>query len=107
MKKTVVYKPPRFMSVAEAADQLLQIVARKRTEGVAEADLAYTESSLCVGVARVGHDSQRIWVGKLSEMAALDLGGPLHSMVLPSRDLHPLEVEYLQLFATELLTESS
>lgn len=105
MKKKVVYKPPRFMTVAEAADQLLQIVRRKRDEGVADADLAFTESSLCVGVARVGHDSQRIWVGRLSEMPDLDLGGPLHSMVLPSKDLHPLEVEYLQLFAKETLTD--
>lgn len=92
------------MTVAEAADQLLQIVDRKRRDGVSEADLAYTESSLCVGVARVGGDSQSIWVGKLSEMPELDLGGPLHSMVLPSKDLHPLEVEYMQLFAKESLS---
>lgn len=94
------------MTVAEAAGQLLQIVTNKRSaEGLVDDELAFTESSLCVGVARVGHDSQQIWVGKLSDMAELDLGGPLHSMVLPARDLHPLEVEYLQQFSKDALSE--
>lgn len=102
-KKKREYKPPAYMSVAEASQQLLQIVARKRAAGVPEAELAYTESSLCVGVARVGHDTQEIVVAPLRELAERDLGGPLHSMVLPSRHLHPLEVEYMQQFSRDVL----
>lgn len=87
------------MTVAEAANQLMQIVKRKRAEGIVDADLAYTETSLCVGVARVGHESQQIVVAPLDQLAARDLGGPLHSLVLPSRHLHPLEIEYMQQFS--------
>lgn len=107
MKKKREYEPPKFMSVCEAADQLLQILLKKRKEGVAETSLAYSESSLCVGVARVGHDSQTIVVCRLGEMINQDLGGPLHSLVLASKHLHPLEIEYLQQFCNEKLEETS
>lgn len=105
-KKKRVYKPPAYMSVAEASQQLLQIVARKRAAGIADADLAFTEDSLCVGVARVGHATQQVVVAPLRQLAERDLGGPLHSMVLPSRQLHPLEVEYMQQFSAEVLTST-
>lgn len=36
MKKKREYMPPKFMSVAEASDQLLQIIEMKRSEGVAD-----------------------------------------------------------------------
>lgn len=35
-KKVRVYQPPRFMSVAEAAKQLLEILTVKRSEGVSD-----------------------------------------------------------------------
>lgn len=86
------------MSVSEAADQLVKILEQKRMEGLAEDSLAYTESSICVGVARVGHETQTIVACTLREMVGRDLGLPLHSMVIPSKELHPLEIEYLQQF---------
>lgn len=106
LKKKKEYEPPRFMSCSEAASQLLKILLKKRDAGIADTELAYLESSLCVGVARVGHDSQTIVVCRLSEMVDQDLGGPLHSLVLPSKHLHPLEIEYLQQFCKEKLEES-
>lgn len=57
-----------------------------------------TEDSLCVGLAKVGSDSQKITVCSLKEMTGVDLGGPLHSLIIPAFDLHPLETEYLQKF---------
>lgn len=98
-RKKKEYQPPRFMSVSEASDQLLQILAKKRAVGVPETELAYTGSSLFVGVARVGHDTQAIKACSLAEMAKTDLGAPLHSLILPARKLHPLEIEYLQQFS--------
>lgn len=92
------------MTCNEAADQLLQILATKRSEGVADVDLAFTEHSLCVGVARVGHETQKIVVCQLGEMIDRDLGGPLHSMVLPAKSLHPIEIEYLQQFSEKPLS---
>lgn len=104
-RKKKEYQPPRFMSVAEAAQQLLEIVKRRRGEGVTEADLAFTEESLFVGVARVGHETQAIKACTLKEMSELDLGAPLHSLVLPAKKLHPVEIEYLQQFSEIKLEE--
>lgn len=104
-KKKKEYQPPRFMSVAEASAQLLQIVQKKRDAGIKSSDLAYDENSLFVGVARVGHETQSIVVCKLNQMAETNLGAPLHSLVLPAEKLHPIEVEYLQQFSDEKLEE--
>lgn len=93
--------PPRFMSVSEAADQLLQIIQAKRESG--DTDLAYNEETLFVGLARVGHDSESIVACSLKEMKDCDLGPPLHSMILPSNNMHPLEKEYLQQFSKSAL----
>lgn len=94
------------MSVAEAASQLLQIVKKKRDgDLIGSAELAFDENSLFVGVARVGHETQSIVVCKLSQMVETDLGAPLHSLVLPARKLHPIELEYLQQFSDEKLDD--
>lgn len=99
MKKKREYMPPRFMSVAEAAEQLHQIIVRKRNdEGLRDEQLAYTEESLFVGVARVGHETQQVVACSLEKMRQFDLGSPLHSLILPAKHLHPLETEYLEQF---------
>lgn len=101
MKKKREYMPPKFMSVSEAADQLLQIIQSKRESG--ETELAYDEETLFVGLARVGHDTQAIVACTLKEMKECDLGAPLHSLILPSSNLHPIEKEYLQQFSKTIL----
>lgn len=103
MRKKKEYQPPRFMSVAEAAQQLLQIIQKRRESGVAGKDLAFDEETLFVGVARVGHETQTIKACSLLEMSKIDLGSPLHSLVLPAKKLHPLEAEYLQQFSEQKL----
>lgn len=100
-KKKKEYMPPKFMSVSEAADQLLQIIEKKKVEGIH--DLAYDENSIFVGLARIGHESQKIIVCSLKEMKDYDLGSPLHSIVLPSNNLHELEKDYLQQFSEKPL----
>lgn len=104
-RKKKEYQPPRFMSVSEASQQLLEILKKRRADGVAEKDLAYTEDSLFVGVARVGHETQAIKACSLKDMAETDLGPPLHSLIFPSKKLHPLEIEYLQQFSDQKLEE--
>jgi diphthine synthase len=101
-KKKKEYMPPKFMSVSEAADQLLQIIEEKKTEQGIE-DLAYDENTIFVGLARIGHESQKIIVCSLLEMKNFDLGPPLHSLVLPSNNLHELERDYLQQFSEKPL----
>lgn len=100
-KKKKEFMPPRFMSVSEAADQLIQIIQSKRDAD--ESDLAYDEETLFVGLARVGHETQEIKACTLKEMKESDLGPPLHSLILPSTDLHPIEKEYLQQFSSTTL----
>ncbi|XP_026861359.2 diphthine methyl ester synthase [Electrophorus electricus] len=95
MRGRKIYEPPRFMTVAQAAEQLLEIVENRREQGE---KLAITEETVCVGLARVGNDNQAIRAGSLREMASSDLGGPLHSMLITGH-LHPLEVDMLKLFS--------
>ncbi|XP_074044389.1 diphthine methyl ester synthase isoform X3 [Macrotis lagotis] len=59
--------------------------------------LAITEETICVGLARVGSEEQKIAAGTLQQMCTVDLGSPLHSLIITGK-LHPLEVEMLKLF---------
>jgi diphthine synthase len=88
----VAFEPPRFMRVAEAAQQMLEVEAR-RGEGVCGA------ARLAVGVARVGSVEQVVRVGTLEELARVDLGGPLQSLVLVGTGAHEMEREFLREFA--------
>lgn len=96
MKKKREYEPPRFMSCAIAAEQLVKIVEALLPESIDEFDLS--KETLSIGVARVGHETQKIVACSLEEMQSMDLGTPLHSMVIPGSDLHPLEKEYVDQF---------
>lgn len=61
------------------------------------------EESLCIGLARVGSDEQQIVAATLKEMAQVDLGGPLHSLVIAGPELHPLETSYIEQFQIKKL----
>ncbi|MEQ2298492.1 diphthine synthase, partial [Ameca splendens] len=95
MRGKKIYEPPRFMTVSQAADQLIQIIQRRREEG---GELGVTEDTVCVGLARLGADDQVIRTGMLHQLVSCDLGGPLHSLVVTAR-LHPLEVDMLRVNA--------
>lgn len=95
MKGRKVYEPPRYMTCAEAATQLLEIVKRKEAEGIKS---AYTSDTEVVGLARVGWDDQKIVYCPLSRMTSVEMGAPLHSLIIPG-NTHPLEVDMLKTFA--------
>ena len=77
------------MSTQQAAEQLLAIADRRAKEGKATPLHAATH---CVGVARVGSDTQRLLTTTLEGLRDTDLGAPLHSLVVPGK-MHPLEEE--------------
>lgn len=52
---------------------------------------------MCIGAARIGWPNQKIVAGTLAEMVNVDLGAPLHSMVIVGT-LHSLEDQFLQQF---------
>ena len=93
MRGKKVYDPPRFMSVAQAAAQLIEVEHSRRERGE-ELVGAYDKRSLAIGMARIGRPTQRIVAGTLAQLAAEDLGAPLHSLVLPGA-LHFIEEEML------------
>ena len=63
--------------------------------------LVLNKDSLCVGVARVGWTDQKISVGTLSEMTSLEIGQPLHSLVIVGK-VHPLELDFLRMFNPQI-----
>lgn len=90
-KKIRQYMDPKFMSVQEAAVQLVQIIESNPNSGICK-------SSKAVGLSRVGALDQRIAAMSLDAMQPFAPGPPLHSLVIPAPNLHPLELDYLAQF---------
>ncbi|KAI1876708.1 hypothetical protein JX265_003386 [Neoarthrinium moseri] len=95
----LIYEPPRFMTVSQCAQQMLEIEEEKK-EGV------YGPDSLAIGAARVGGRSEKFVAGTLKELCDSDeaLGAPLHSMVLLGKRAHELERDYAREFAVNKQT---
>lgn len=98
MRKQNIYEPPRFMSVSQAAQQLIKIIQRRKGEGTEST--ALLPSTVCVAMARVGADDQKIVVANLRHLTSIDMGTPLHSLVIPG-NMHPIELDMLKLFAMD------
>ncbi|XP_059156164.1 diphthine methyl ester synthase-like isoform X2 [Physella acuta] len=96
MKGRPIFEPPRFLSASQACQQLIKIIERRDEEKKTKADL--NTDSICIAVARVGAEDQKIATATLKEMSSYDLGSPLHSLVIPGH-MHPLEKQMLELFA--------
>jgi len=87
-----IYEPPRYMTVAQCASQMLE-TEKTRGEG------AYSESSLAIGISRLGSVNQRFAAGTLEELSKFDMGPPLHSLVLLGKRTHELELDFVRDFA--------
>ena len=90
MELLQVYEPARYMTINTAIEQLLEVEA-ERQEG------AYGPDTLCVGVARLGADSQCMVAGTMAELAHVDFGPPLHSLIIAG-ETHVIEEEILAQF---------
>lgn len=90
-----IYEPPRFMTVAQCASQMLE-TEKERGEGICE------PRTLAVGVARIGATNQRMAAGTLKQLSETDLGPPLHSLVLLGRRTHYLERDFIREFAVDV-----
>lgn len=93
----LIYEPPRYMTVGQCAEQLLESEEIRGEE-------AYGPESLAVGAARVGAKGETFVSGTLKELAeGADevLGGPLHSLVLLGRRTHELEHVFVREFALD------
>lgn len=90
----LIYEPPRYMSIAQCCEQLLEIEEKRGTK-------AYTPDTPAVAISRLGSSSQSFKSGTISELANYDSGEPLHSLVILGRQCHELELEYLLEFADD------
>jgi len=97
-----IYEDPRFMTVGQCAQQMLEIEQIKKEEGEGK-DGVYGEESLAIGVARVGGNTEKFVSGTLKQLCETDeeLGGPLHSLVLLGRRTHELESDYVREYAID------
>ncbi|MGB4757087.1 MAG: diphthine synthase, partial [Candidatus Methanoculleus thermohydrogenotrophicum] len=50
------------------------------------------------GIARAGSESPVVAAGSGAKLRETEFGPPLHVLVVPA-DLHPMEREYLEIFA--------
>lgn len=89
------------MSITTAISQLLEVVEIRSEASPAAA--AYTSKTVAIGLARVGDDTQTIIAGTLEELAKVDFGGPLHSLVIPGT-MHFLEADVVRGFAVNKAT---
>ena len=92
-----IYEPPRFMTVNQALEELLE--ASKNAENVAENKGLINEENLCYGVARIGSESQIVKAGKIKDIIKFDFGKPLHSVVLCAKTLSSIEKEVVEFYS--------
>lgn len=95
------FDPPRFMSVNQAAKQLLEASEEvEKSPGENSYQKQLNRSTICIGLARVGTSTQKIVKMTLEEATTSDFGPPLHSIVIPG-DMHPIEQELIEIFGKE------
>ena len=80
----------KYMTAGQGASLLLEIEA--------EAEGKLPPGTLGIGVARAGSDDAVIKADLLSRLRDIDLGGPLHILIVPAR-LHFMEAEALRFLA--------
>ncbi|KAI9315604.1 diphthine synthase [Dichotomocladium elegans] len=89
-----IYEPPRYMTINQAVEQLLEI-EENRQLGLC------TPDTLAIGCARIGTSTQKIVAGSLAELRHVDFGGPLHSLVLAGSRMHHMEADFIREFAVD------
>jgi len=78
----------KYMDVNFAMKYLLEI-EDKRKAGI------FTMDTLCIGVSRIGSDDSKIISGTVKELLDVNFGEPLHSLIIPSKNLHFIEEDMI------------
>eukprot|EP00744_Colponema_vietnamica_P017394 GILI01024436.1.p1 GENE.GILI01024436.1~~GILI01024436.1.p1 ORF type:complete len:278 (-),score=57.82 GILI01024436.1:60-893(-) len=86
-----IYEKPRFMSIHQALEQLREVELNRQGGAI-------NETSVFIGLARVGSSTQQVVAGTMDELLKVDFGEPLHSLILAG-DIHECEAEHTSLFA--------
>jgi diphthine synthase len=91
----LIYEPPRFMNPHTAFQQIMYTEKERRTAD--GSSFCPPDQTLAISLSRMGTPTERLISGTLSELATLpeeEFGGPLHTVVIVGRRLHPLELDY-------------
>ncbi len=82
------FQKQRFMTVNDAIKILLELEKKNKLN-------VFNNSTLCVGVARLGSDDFVVKAGRADELLDYDFGAPLHSLIVPGK-LHFVEEEMMK-----------
>jgi len=85
-----IYDPPRYMTIQEALTQLLAIEEAEKLD-------VLNDDRLVIGLSHVGHETQIVRAGTISDVMATDFGEPLHSLVIAGTT-HFMENDFLKLY---------
>ena len=88
MRGRDIYEPPRFMTVGQALDQLFELEEEHGKNVI-------SDDTYVVGVARVGQPDQKIFAGRAADVRHIDMGKPLHSLVICAPEIHEIEQDCL------------
>jgi len=89
-KGSDMFEKPRFMTVNQAIENLLDIESRRKEK-------IFTEDTICIGCARLGSNDSTIIAGKAKELLEADFGEPMHCLIVPGK-LHFMEEEALKIW---------
>lgn len=67
-----VYEEPRYMTVNTCIEQMLQVEEEKRAAGGGG---AYSEDTLCIGLAKIGCSGQTIVSGTMKQVRPIPIRG--------------------------------
>ncbi|CEF64228.1 Diphthine synthase [Strongyloides ratti] len=95
MKGRMKRNPPQYMTASEAAQQILVAIDLLNERN---SEKLLTPDTMIVAVARLGWDNQKIVYCSVKDLVDIDMGPPLHSVIIPSPSCHPMEYEMLNLF---------
>ena len=82
--------PPRFMTVNQGIQSLLEMEKEKKLGLI-------KETTLVIGCARIGAPDQKIVYGTIKELLTLDFGAPLHCLIVTG-NLHFMEEQALSMY---------
>ena len=84
---------PRFMTISQCIEQLYKIESKRKTHII-------TPEIKLLACARIGHPDQQIVYGTAEQLSNIDMGKPLHCLIVPGK-LHFIEEEMLNLWSVD------
>ena len=111
MRGKNIFEPARFMTTQQASKQLMEVIKNRKlsvelnqqtqTNGTAELQKpSLNENTVCIAVARIGSEDQKLVSSSLRRLQDIDMGPPLHSLIIAST-LHPIEQDFISTYSVD------